>query len=321
MNATGPVNRVGLHRQLSRIHVEGARPRLSEMDKIKEASVYLRMRLGSFKPLILLTLGSGLGDLAAQIENPIEISYSDIPGFPRPKSQVEGHAEKFVAGMLNGVPVIAMCGRFHLYQEGITPADVVRPVRTLLNMADIRHFIVTNAAGGAIKGNKPGDVMLITDQIDNTHKVLPTVFEMEPQFADKSEVYSKELIGLIEDVVLENDLISIYNGVYWGNHGPDYETPAEVVMAQVSGGMTVGMSTVKETSAVARYNVKAIKEGRPTVKVAGFSYITNPAAGTVAGVTLDHDDVKAAAGDETGVENFTNIILLTVKEIHRRHVA
>jgi purine-nucleoside phosphorylase len=163
--------------------------------------------------------------------------------------------------------------------------------------------------------------MLITDQIDNTHKVLPTVFEMEPQFADKSEVYSKELIGLIEDVVFENDLISIYNGVYWGNHGPDYETPAEVVMAQVSGGMTVGMSTVKETSAVARYNVKAIKEGRPTVKVAGFSYITNPAAGTVAGVTLDHDDVKAAAGDETGVENFTNIILLTVKEIHRRHVA
>ena len=246
-------------------------------NQIKEATRIIEEKL-TMKPEIGLILGSGLGVLADQIENPIIISYEDIPHFPQ--STVEGHAGQFVFGYLQGKKVVAMQGRIHYY-EGYTMKEVTFPVRVMKQLG-INALIVTNAAGGINKQYNPGDLMLITDHINNMgdHPLIgKNIDALGERFPDMSTCYDKELIQLAEKSAGELNL-SIQKGVYVANSGPAYETPAEVNMLRLIGGDAVGMSTAPE--------VIAARHGG--LKVLGISCISNMAAG-ILDKPLSHEEV------------------------------
>lgn len=249
--------------------------------KIQEAKTFLAEKVG-FEPEVGLILGSGLGILADEIENPIKIKYEDIPHFP--VSTVEGHAGQFVAGDLEGRKVIAMQGRFHYY-EGYTMQEVTFPVRVMVALG-IKNLMVTNAAGGANEAYIPGDLMLITDHINfaGTNPLIGRNFEeLGPRFPDCSEIYDKAINKEVEEIA-KSQGIRLQKGVYQMNPGPTYETPAEVRMARVLGADAVGMSTVPE-AVVARH---------AGIKVTGISCITNMAAG-ILDQPLHHGEVVETA--------------------------
>lgn len=246
------------------------------IESVEKAALYLKNK-GLHSPQIGLILGSGLGGLADEATNTIEVPYEDIPGFP--VSTVEGHAGKLVYGDLGGKKVLAMQGRFHYY-EGYSLKEVTFPVRVMKALG-VSSLVVTNAAGGVNERFTPGDLMIITDHINLTSDnplLGPNSNELGPRFTDMSEAYDKGYQSLIEAAAKEQDL-SVQKGVYLGLAGPTYETPAEVRMIRTLGGDAVGMSTVPEVI-VARH---------AGLKVAGISCITNMAAGLQD--NLNHDEV------------------------------
>lgn len=246
-------------------------------EKIQNAAQFLQEKY-EHQPVIGLILGSGLGVLGDEIENPVKIPYDLIPDFP--VSTVEGHAGQLVFGELNGVQVVAMQGRFHFY-EGYSFDKVTFPVRVMKELG-VEKLIVTNAAGGVNESFEPGDLMIITDHINNMGSnplIGPNDARLGVRFPDMSEAYTKELA--IQAKEIANQLnISVREGVYVGNTGPVYETPAEVRMARTLGGDAVGMSTVPEVI-VARH---------AGMKVLGISCISNMAAG-ILDQPLAHDEV------------------------------
>ncbi|MGE7601361.1 purine-nucleoside phosphorylase [Peribacillus sp. NPDC097675] len=235
-------------------------------DKIETAAEFIKGKIDG-TPDIGLILGSGLGVLADEIENPIIIPYQDIPEFP--VSTVEGHAGQLIIGNLSGKKVVAMQGRFHFY-EGYSMGKVTFPVR-VMKLLGVEQLIVTNAAGSVNESYAPGDLMIITDHI-NLMGDNPLIGANEerfgPRFPDMSEAYNKELREKAKTIASTLGL-DVKEGVYIGNTGPTYETPAEVRMARVLGGDAVGMSTVPEVI-VARHC---------GMKVLGISCLTNMAAG------------------------------------------
>lgn len=246
------------------------------VEAIEHAAAFLKEK-GMEHPEIGLILGSGLGELADEAENAVEVLYEDIPGFP--VSTVEGHAGKLVYGTLGDRKVIAMQGRFHYY-EGYSFKEVTFPVRVMKALG-VSSLMVTNAAGGVNESYTPGDLMIITDHINMTgdNPLLgPNDSTFGPRFTDMSQAYDRDYQETIEKVAKEND-IAIQKGVYLGLTGPTYETPAEVRMIRVLGGDAVGMSTVPEVI-VARH---------AGLRVAGISCITNYAAGMQE--SLNHDEV------------------------------
>ena len=233
-------------------------------------------------PRVGLILGSGLGDLADEIENPIYIPYNLIPYFPI--STVEGHMGRFVFGDFMGKKVIAMQGRFHFY-EGYSMKDITFPVR-VMKAIGVDHLILTNAAGGVNRKFKAGDLMLITDQINLTgHSPLIGKNEesLGPRFPDCSNLYDRafndRVIGLCKALSLD-----LQQGVYFYNTGPQYETPAEIRLAEILGADAVGMSTAPEAIVAAHSNMK----------VTGISCITNMAAG-IQKTPLNHQEVVETA--------------------------
>ncbi|TMW73680.1 purine-nucleoside phosphorylase [Alteribacter natronophilus] len=245
--------------------------------EINEAVNYLEGKLSS-KPETGLILGSGLGVLADEIEDAVIIPYQEIPGFP--SSTVAGHKGQLVSGTLEGRPVLAMQGRFHFY-EGYELSLVTLPVRVMKALG-VKELIVTNAAGGINESFKPGDLMLIEDHINNfgtSPLIGPNSEEDGPRFPDMSEAYSRAHITLAEKTAQEAG-ITVQKGVYVGNTGPAYETPAEVRMLRTLGGDAVGMSTVPEVI-VARHC---------GLKVLGISCISNMAAG-ILDQPLHHEEV------------------------------
>jgi len=250
---------------------------MMEKGKLKEAKSFIISQLKE-KPKVGLILGSGLGMLATEIKDPVQIKYDDIPGFP--VSTVEGHAGQLVSGMLKGLPVIAMQGRFHYY-EGYGLEAVTFPVRVMKTLG-IEKLIVTNAAGGLNTDFAPGDLMLITDHINNTGQnplIGPNDDEQGVRFPDMSVAYTPKLQSLAKGVASELGL-KLKEGVYVWNTGPTYETPAEVKMLQAIGGDAVGMSTVPEVI-VARHI---------GLDVLGISCISNMAAG-ILDQPLNHEEV------------------------------
>ncbi|MCK2157833.1 purine-nucleoside phosphorylase [Exiguobacterium sp. 17-1] len=242
-----------------------------------ETRAYLESKMQA-KPEIGLILGSGLGVLADDIENPIAIPYSDIPNFP--VSTVEGHAGQLVFGTLEGKQVVAMQGRFHFY-EGYSMEMVTFPVR-VMKAIGVETLIVTNAAGACNEAFEPGDLMLITDHINffGTNPLIgKNVDEMGPRFPDMSKPYDAELLRLAQETADELG-ITVRQGVYFGNTGPTYETPAEVKLARLLGGDVVGMSTVPEVI-VARHS---------NMRVLGISCVSNMAAG-ILDQPLHHEEV------------------------------
>ncbi len=251
------------------------------LKKIEEAKEYLKTRLNS-KPEIGLILGSGLGVMANEIENPTIIKYDDVPYFL--KSTVEGHAGQFVVGQLNGKEVIAMQGRFHFY-EGYSMKEITFPVR-LMKAIGVEKLILTNAAGGVNTNYKPGDLMVISDHINfsGDNPLMGANYnELGARFPDASNIYKKEIRLKIKEVA-KSLSIGIQEGVYMFNTGPVYETPAEIRMARVLGADAVGMSTAPE----------AIVAAHAGMEVAGISCITNMAAG-ILDQPLNHEEVIETA--------------------------
>ncbi|MBA4537293.1 purine-nucleoside phosphorylase [Bacillus aquiflavi] len=245
--------------------------------KIEEAALFLKEKIKD-KPKIGLILGSGLGVLAEEIKGDTKIPYNQIPGFP--VSTVQGHAGQLVFGEINGVTVAAMQGRFHFY-EGYSFEKITFPIRVMKELG-VEKLLVTNAAGGVNESFTPGDLMLISDHINNmgSNPLIGANDEkLGPRFPDMSEAYCKELRQIAkETAALLN--FNVKEGVYFGNTGPSYETPAEVRMIRTLGGDAVGMSTVPEVI-VARH---------ANMKVLGISCISNMAAG-ILDKPLTHKEV------------------------------
>lgn len=244
---------------------------------IEQAAQFLKEKFPT-PPQIGLILGSGLGVLADEIEQAIKIPYSDIPNFP--VSTVEGHAGQLVYGQLEGATVVVMQGRFHYY-EGYSFDKVTFPVRVMKALG-VEQLVVTNAAGGVNESFEPGDLMIISDHINNmggNPLIGPNDSALGVRFPDMTEAYSKRLRQLAKDVANEIGL-RVREGVYVANTGPTYETPAEIRMIRVMGGDAVGMSTVPEVI-VARH---------AGMEVLGISCISNMAAG-ILDQPLTHDEV------------------------------
>lgn len=241
----------------------------------------------NIEPELGIILGSGLGDFAKNIEDPIHIPFSEVPGFAA--STVQGHAGEFIFGQLFGKKIVAMNGRVHYY-EGHPISQVVLPVKVMTDLG-IKNLIVTNAAGGVNKEFNPGDLMIITDHINFTG-VNPLIGPNEdnkgPRFLDMSETYSLDSIALAKKVAREEKM-DLKEGVYMWFTGPCYETAAEVRLARTLGADAVGMSTVPEV-------IIAHHRG---VKVLGISLITNHATG-VSKEPLSHEDVVLASKKAEG---------------------
>ncbi|MCA1009535.1 purine-nucleoside phosphorylase [Halobacillus halophilus] len=244
---------------------------------VEEASEYITKQL-NVQPTVGLILGSGLGVLADEIQNPTTILYKDIPHFP--ESTVSGHKGQLVIGELEGRQVIAMQGRFHYY-EGYNMQQVTFPVRVMKELG-IDTLFVTNAAGGINESFNPGNLMIITDHINNmgdSPLIGPNDDERGPRFPDMSEAYDRNLIAHARQSAERLEL-NVQEGVYVGNTGPAYETGAEVRMLRVLGGDAVGMSTVPEV----------ITASHAGIRVLGISCISNMAAG-ILDQPLTHDEV------------------------------
>ena len=268
-------------------------------DAIKEAASYVKSKYED-TPKIGLILGSGLGVLADEIENPVKIPYNEIPNFP--VSTVEGHAGQLVIGTLKEAKVIAMQGRFHFY-EGYSLDKVTAPVRVMKELG-VETLIVTNAAGGINESFEAGDLMLITDHINNmwTNPLIgPNDANIGVRFPDMSESYNRKLRDMAKNIANELN-IKLQEGVYVGNTGPSYETPAEVRALRTLGGDAVGMSTVPEVI-IARH---------AGLNVLGISCISNLAAG-ILDQPLSHGEVIETT-DKVRV-NFLKLVKSIVEKI------
>lgn len=234
----------------------------------RKSADYVRSRI-SFDPEIAVILGSALGGLAGEIENPVEIPYGDIPNFL--VSTVETHAGKLIAGTLAGRRVVCMSGRFHYY-EGYSFEQLAAPIRMFKSLG-VRAAIVTNAAGAVNTAYKPGDIMVIKDHINLAGASPmrgPNVDEYGPRFFDASNLYTKRLRQSALECAKGSGL-TVHEGVYQFFTGPHFETPAEIRAARILGADAVGMSTVPEALTAAHC-------GMPLL---GLSVVTNMAAGVL----------------------------------------
>ena len=227
---------------------------------------YVREKIG-FAPEIGMILGSGCDPLAAGIEDPVVIPYEEIPNFLR--STVVTHAGKLICGRLGGKTVACMSGRFHFY-EGYDFEQLTAPVR-LFKCLGCRAVILTNASGGVNWDYKPGDVMIIADQI----KLMgasplrgKNTDEFGPRFFDVQKMYTPELRELAKKCAAGSGL-TVHEGTYFFMPGPQVETPAEIRAIRILGGDAVGMSTVTEALTAAHCGLPCL----------GLSVIANVAAG------------------------------------------
>jgi purine-nucleoside phosphorylase len=233
-----------------------------EWEQVQEASRVVRGRWHA-TPTIGLVLGTGLGALAREIDAAASIPYPEIPFFPR--STVESHKGQLVCGTLAGHQVIAMEGRFHLY-EGYTPSQVTFPIRVMKELG-CRLLIVSNAAGGLNPLYEKGDLIVIEDHI-NLLGVNPLIGpndeRLGPRFPDMIEPYDRALQNLALRVALEENIVA-HRGVYVAVTGPNLETRAEYRFLRAIGADVVGMSTIPEV-------LVAVHAG---LKVLGFSIATD----------------------------------------------
>ncbi|HZU67311.1 MAG TPA: purine-nucleoside phosphorylase [Ktedonobacteraceae bacterium] len=239
-------------------------------EQIREAAAAIQLR-ASLQPDVALILGSGLGDLAADVSHATAIPYEEIPHFAR--STAPGHSGRLLLGTLENVPVVVMQGRFHLY-EGYTPQTLTLPVR-VMRMLGAHTLVVTNAAGGVNPAYAAGDFMLIRDHIN-----FPGLAGMNPligpnderlgqRFPPLARAYDAGLRALAQKVAAAQPEITLHEGIYAMVAGPGFETGAELRFLRAIGVDAVGMSTAPEV-VVARHMA---------MRVLGISLITNKATG------------------------------------------
>jgi len=252
-----------------------------ELERTSEAAKYL-LKKTKLRPKIALVLGSGLGAFADEFAHVTKIPYAKIPNFPL--STAIGHAGQLVIGTVEGVEVVAMQGRVHLY-EGYSVKDVAFPMRVFARMG-VKAAVLTNAAGGIKKEFTQGRLVVISDHI-NLQGVNPLTGPNDehfgPRFPDMRRAYDQRFreLTFAEGRLLE---INLGEGVYAALAGPSYETPAEIHYLRSIGADLVGMSTVPEVIA-ARHS---------DIRVLGISCVTNAAAG-VLNQPLDHKEVLETA--------------------------
>ncbi|GAB4445083.1 MAG: purine-nucleoside phosphorylase [Anaerolineales bacterium] len=253
------------------------------LQQIDEAADAVRART-SYKPRVGLILGSGLNSLADSVRDADILPYADLPNWPR--STVPGHVGRLVIGKLEGQPVLVMQGRVHFY-EGYSMSQVTLPVRVMIRLG-IEMMFVTNAAGGINPDYVPGDVMLITDNLNligmaGANPLMgPNIDELGPRFPDMSRSYDPELMQAARRVAAENN-IPLREGVYCGLSGPSFETPADLRFLRLAGADAVGMSTVPEVI-VARHG---------SMRVLGFSGISNKANLDGSTITTHEEVIEA----------------------------
>ena len=255
----------------------------SRVKKIREATRFIRERIGGQTPEVGIVLGSGLGKLGDAIEAEAVIPYAEIPHFA--KSTAIGHKGNFIYGKLAGKQVCAMQGRFHYY-EGYPMEQVTLPIRVMAALG-IKTLFVSNAAGGLNQSFAVGDLMIIRDHINLLPNPLigPNFADFGERFPDMTAAYDLDLIAKAEKIA-KKAKIPVRKGVYLGNTGPSYETPAEVRFYLTIGADAVGMSTVPEVL-VARHC---------GIRVFGMSVITNVSnIENTSTVLNDGDDVVRAA--------------------------
>ena len=232
----------------------------------EKTAEYVKSR-APFAPELGLILGTGLGPLAKQIENPVEIDYRDIPNFL--VSTAPDHAGKLIFGTLEGKKLVCMSGRFHSY-EGYDFEQLAIPVR-LFKLLGVKQLIVTNAAGGVNEGYRPGDIMVISDHI-KLNGASPMRGKNLPEFGDRFFDVSRMYTPRLRELALrlaKDTALRVHEGVYFFMPGPQFETPAEIRAIRLLGGDAVGMSTVTEALTAAHCGLELL----------GFSVITNMAAG------------------------------------------
>lgn len=251
------------------------------LEAVERAASAVRSRLGDRPPLLALVLGSGLGGVVSTFDDARRIQYAEIPHLPT--ASVHGHAGELVAGSLEGAALLAFAGRFHLY-EGHSAGAAAFPIR-LAHALGARSILVSNAAGGIRRTFRPGDMMIIRDQINLMWRspLAAPAGPAEPRFPDMTDVYDPELAALLRGAA-RRAAIAAVEGVYAGVPGPSYETPAEIRMLERLGADAVAMSVIPEVIAARSLGMR----------VAGISCITNPAAGVTA-ERLNHSDVVRVA--------------------------
>ncbi|WP_027359724.1 purine-nucleoside phosphorylase [Desulforegula conservatrix] len=230
--------------------------------KVKETAAFIKKNISEMPVTGLLT-GTGLGDSVAGINVLHAFDYKDIPNFP--VSTVESHKGKLIFGDISGHRIVAMQGRFHMY-EGYSPLEVTFPIRVMQELG-VQNLIVTNAAGGLNLSFSPGDIMLIRDHINMSGEnplIGPNVDSWGVRFPDMSAVYDLGLAAIALDAAIKHDL-DMFQGVYVGLKGPSLETPAETRFIRMIGADAVGFSTIPEI-------IVAVHAG---MKVLGLSTITN----------------------------------------------
>ena len=275
------------------------------VEHIQEAAQWISDRIDRRSLDMGLVLGSGLGDMAAQVEDAIAIPYDRIPHFP--VSTVEGHAGQFVIGKLEGKNVIVMQGRFHYY-EGYSMKKVVFPIYVMKQLG-VQSLVITNAAGGMNRAFQAGDLMLISDQLNLTGD-NPLIGINHPElglrFPDMSRAYTPEFRELAKRIAAQmgqerGEAIRLQEGVYAGISGPNYLPPAELTMLANLGGDAVGMSTVGEVIAASHAGLKVL----------GISCITDMAIGEEL-EPLTHEQVVAVANRTKPI--FIELVRRFVKE-------
>ena len=242
-----------------------------------KAAKAIRRRAAAEQPAFGIILGSGLGGLSKSIENAVRVPFNEIPGFP--EVSVAGHQGVVIVGSLGGREIVALSGRFHMY-EGHPAALAAFPVR-VFHALGAHDLFVSNAAGGISPKLAVGDLMMISDHLNlmGTNPLVGKAREGEIRFPDMTDAYNPGLRWLLRTTA-EALGIKLREGVYAGLLGPSYETPSEVKMLRLLGADAVGMSTVPEVIVARALGMR----------VAGVSVITNAAAG-VTGAALSHAEV------------------------------
>ena len=254
----------------------------------------------NFTPRVALILGSGLGELADEIDIKHIVNYNEIEGFPI--STVQGHKGRFVFGYIENTPVVIMQGRIHYY-EGYSMTDVVLPVR-LMKLMGAEVLFLTNAAGGVNANFQAGDLMLIKDQISSfvpSPLIGENINELGTRFPDMSQIYNIELQELIKKTAQELN-ITLQEGVYVQFTGPNFESPTEVKMARILGGDAVGMST----------GCEAVAANHMGMRICGISCISNLASGMTKN-PLTHSEVQETA--DRVAYDFKRLVKQIISEI------
>ncbi|MBC8457768.1 MAG: purine-nucleoside phosphorylase [Deltaproteobacteria bacterium] len=269
--------------------------------KITEAVNFIRERIKR-KPLIGMITGTGLGSLTDNMEIDQNISYSQIPHFP--ESTVDSHAGILLSGIIAGKSILAMQGRFHIY-EGYTVNEITFPVRVMAALG-VKYLFISSAAGGLNPHFRPGELMILTDHINltgNNPLIGRNFDETGAGFTDMTSAYNRDLIALAREKAIEEG-INLNQGIYVGITGPSLETPAETRFLRMIGADAVGMSTVNEV-------IEAVHSGLKVLAIVAITNINLPDC--VTGTSIE----EVIANARKAASILARLLTKTIKDLEK----